>query len=219
MSQPRSRGTRSSLPAPSNVTLGAVVAVIAIVLGFFVLRNINADSGPTTDPGTNVTDTTGAEGEATTTTSPDGVTQTTGLVITGFKIQVANASGVAGSAGSMTVQMQTLGYVVQPAVNVSAGSPKRAKTGVFYLAGCEAAAQNVAETLGGNVEVGAMPSPVPLETGTLKEACVLILLGTDLSNKELAGAATSGNGAATPQTTAVPLPATTTTVSPTTTAG
>jgi LytR cell envelope-related transcriptional attenuator len=219
MSQPRSRGTRSSLPAPSNVTLGAVVAVIAIVLGFFVLRNINADSGPTTDPGTNVTDTTGAEGEATTTTSPDGVTQTTGLVITGFKIQVANASGVAGSAGSMTVQMQTLGYVVQPAVNVSAGSPKRAKTGVFYLAGCEAAAQNVAETLGGNVEVGAMPSPVPLETGTLKEACVLILLGTDLSNKELAGAATSGNGAATPQTTAVPLPATTTTVAPTTTAG
>jgi hypothetical protein len=64
-----------------------------------------------------------------------------------------------------------------------------------------------------------MPSPVPLETGTLKEACVLILLGTDLSNKELAGAATSGNGAATPQTTAVPLPATTTTVAPTTTAG
>jgi len=219
MSQPRSRGTRNSLPAPSNVTLGAVVAVIAIVLGFFVLRNINADSGPSTTPGGDVTDTTAATGDVTDTTAAGGVTPTTGLVITGFKIQVANASGVAGSAGSLTVQLQTLGYVVQPAVNVSAGSPKRAKTGVFYLAGSEAAAQNVAETLGGNVEVGAMPSPVPLETGTLKEASVLILLGTDLSNKELAGAATGGNGAATPQTTAVPLPATTTTVAPTTTAG
>ena len=219
MSQPRSRGNRSSLPAPSNVTLGAVVAVVAIILGFFVLRNINADSGTTSTPGGVVTDTTAPTSEGTDTTVESGVTTTAPLVITGFKIQVANASGVAGSAGSMTVQLQTLGYVVQPAVNVSAGSPKRAKTGVFYLAGSEAAAQNVAATLGGDVEIGAMPSPVPLETGTLKEATVLILLGTDLSNKQLTGAASSGNGAATPQTTAVPLPATTTTIASTTTAG
>jgi hypothetical protein len=69
------------------------------------------------------------------------------------------------------------------------------------VAGCEAAARDVAAVLGGNVEIGAMPSPVPLETGNLGEACVLILLGTDISNKPLAGVVGAPNGGAATTTT------------------
>jgi len=92
--------------------------------------------------------------------------------------------------------LQQYGFVVQPAKNVAAGTAKRQTTGVFYLAGCETASQKVAEVLGGNVEVAAMPSPVPLETASLGEACVLILLGTDLSGKPLQGVVGAGSGAA-----------------------
>jgi hypothetical protein len=53
----------------------------------------------------------------------------------------------------------------------------------------------VAGVLGGNVEVAAMPQPIPVETGTVGEACILILLGTDLANKPLAGVVGYGNGA------------------------
>ena len=113
-----------------------------------------------------------------------------------FKIQVANASGIAGSAGDLSNKLTEQNYVVQPALNVAPGTAKREKTGVFYLAGCENNAADVAAVLGNTVEVGAMPSPVPLETGNLGEACVLILLGTDISMKPLAGVVGGPNGIA-----------------------
>jgi hypothetical protein len=136
------------------------------------------------------------------------VTTTSAFSINGFKIQVANSSGLAGSAGEMTLNLQKAGYVVQPAANIAAGTAKRSKTGVFYLAGCEANAQNVVDVLGGNVDLAAMPSPIPTETGSIGEACVLILLGTDLANKPLQGIVGGGAGQAAtttvPPTTTVP---------------
>ncbi len=51
-------------------------------------------------------------------------------------------------------------------------------------------------------------APIPTETGTLAEACVLIMLGTDLAGKALQGVA-GGNGAAVTTT----LPSATTTTS------
>jgi hypothetical protein len=39
-----------------------------------------------------------------------------------------------------------------------------------------------------------MPNPVPLEDGSIGEACILILLGTDLANKPLAGVVGTGSG-------------------------
>jgi len=124
------------------------------------------------------------------------VPPTTIFSIKGFKIQVANSSGIAGSAREMTINLQEAGYVVQKELNVVAGTAKRSKSGVFYLAGCEANAQNVVDALGGNVDLAAMPSPIPTETGSIGEACVLILLGTDLANKPLQGIVGSGAGQA-----------------------
>lgn len=195
MSQQRPRAQRPSLPSPSNGTLGAVVAVVALILGFLILRDINNDPATTGSVATAApTDSVPADGTG-------GPTSTAAFSINGFKIQVANASGLAGSAGSMTTNLQNQGYVVQPALNVPPGTAKRAKTGVFYLAGCEAASQNVAAVLGGEVEVAVMPTPVPVETGTIGEACILILLGTDLAGKPLKGVVGAGNGAAATTTT------------------
>ena len=191
MSQQRPRGSRPSLPAPSTGTLGAVVAVVALVLGFLILRDVRSDGGVVVTPATD-----GGSGSETTVPVDPNASTTVPFSITAFKIQVANASGVALSAGKMTTDLQAQGYVVQPAVNVPAGTAKRQKTGVFYLAGCETAAQNVAAVLGGNVDVAAMPSPVPVEGGSLKEACVLILVGTDLAGKPLAGVVGGGAGQA-----------------------
>lgn len=196
MSQQRPRGPRTSIAAPNNATLGAVVAVVALLLGFLILRDVNADSSPS--GGGNVTDTivTGDSVDPASTT-------TIAFSVSGFKIQVANASGVARSAAKMTTDLQGLGYVVQPPLNTAPGTPRRSTTGVFYLAGCEAGAENIRQVLGGNVEVGAMPSPVPLETGNLDDACVLILVGTDLAGKPLPSIG-AGSGDASTATTTIP---------------
>ena len=186
MSQQRPRGSRPSLPAPSTGTLGAVVAVVALVVGFLILRDVNnSGGGSTIDGSTN---------SSVPSTDPTGNSSTTTLPSTiGFATQVANASGVAGSAGKLTTQLQALSYVVQPAKNVAAGTAKRSKTGVFYKVGCEGSAQKIANALGGNVDIAAMPDPVPVEDGTIGDACVLVLLGTDLAGKDLPGVAGNGN--------------------------
>lgn len=191
MSQQRPRGgTRPSMPMPNTGTMGAVVAVVALILGFLILRDVRNDGGSTVTPGQGSTETI-APGA---TTDPN-VTTTLPPVNRGnFTIQVANASGIAGSAGDLTTKLQDQNFVVKPALNVAPGTPKREKTGVYYVAGSEANANLVAQILGGNVEIGAMPTPVPLETGSLGDATVLILLGTDISNKPLAGVVGTPNG-------------------------
>lgn len=194
MSNQSPRGPRPSMPSASTGTLSVVVAVVALILGFLILRDVRSDGGSSATPP--------ADGGSTTTTVEGTVTSTTApFNINSFKIQVANASGVAGSAGDLTVKLQAANYVVQPPLNTPPGTAKRSKTGVFYLTGCEASAQNVAGVLGGNVEVATMPIPVPLETGSLGEACVLVLLGTDLAMKPLQGLVGTGSGAAATTTT------------------
>jgi hypothetical protein len=173
--------------------------VVALLLGFLSLRDVRADGGTSATPATKAPEVTVPGGG---TTDPNTTASTAPFNIMGFKIQVANASGIAGSAGDMTGRLQARGYVVPEAKNVAPGTAKRLKTGVYYTVGCEANAQNVAAVLGGNVDLGPMPNPVPLEDGSIGEACVLILLGTDLSNKPLIGAEGLPNGIA--ATTTVP---------------
>lgn len=194
MSNPRPRAPRPAMSMPNTGTMGAVVAVVALVLGFLILRDVRNDGGYVADPG---------KTDTTVPSDPNNTAPTTAPPFNrgSFKIQVANASGIAGSAGAMTTNLQAVNYVVQPALNVAPGTPKRQRTGVFYLAGCEQAAADVVSVLGGNVDTGAMPSPVPLETGTLGEACVLVLIGTDLSNKPLPGVTGTPYGGAATTTT------------------
>ena len=168
-----------------NSTLSIVVAVIAVLVGFFILRDINSDS---TSPASSPSDDTSVDASGT--TVPDAAVTTLPAVTntTGFKVLVANGSGVPGSAGYMSVALQGLGFIVQPPLNKSDATPKQTLTMVYYIAGQEANAANVAAALGG-VATAPMPDPVPTETGNMGEASVLVLLATDLAGKPIAGAA------------------------------
>ena len=115
--EPASRG--SSI----NSTMSVVVAVVAVLLGFLILRDIRG--GSTTAPATGDEATTGA---VVTDTVPVETTVAVTIPLTAFKIQVANASKVSGSAGQMTTELQGRGYIVQPAVNASGITPKQTAT-------------------------------------------------------------------------------------------
>jgi hypothetical protein len=161
--------------------MSIVVAAVAVLLGFLILRDIggsdSASSEIPVDPATSetvVTDTIPVDVP---------VTETT-LTLTAFKVQIANASKVSGSAGDLTTQLQGRGFIVQPAMNSDAATPKQTATIVYFNPGSEGAAALVATTLGG-VTTAPMPNPIPTETGSILEAKVLILLGTDLAGKPL----------------------------------
>ena len=193
MSQEQRRPRPAPEPRAANVNsvLSIAVAVLAVLLGFFILRDLRNDSGLAASE--EATPTEDVASETTLDTMP---VQTTAapVVLTAFKVQIANASGVSGSAGLLTTELQGKGYIVQPAINKSEITPKQTATVVYYLLGSEAAAAQVAQELGG-VATSPMPTPIPTETGSLGEASVLVLLGTDLAGKPLSiiagGAATT----------------------------
>jgi hypothetical protein len=175
----RPRRGPSSRGASLNSTMSIVVAAVAVLLGFLILRDIGGDSGSLSTP----SDEAPTETIATDTVPDETVTPST-LQLTAFKVQVANASKVSGSAGELTTQLQGRGFIVQPAVNSSEITPKQTATVVYFIAGSEDAAALIATTLGG-VATAAMPDPIPTESGAVGEATVLIMLGTDIAGKPL----------------------------------
>ena len=185
MSQDQSRPRRTPIDrrptgGASNInsTLSIIIAVLAILLGFFILRDIRNDqSGQTASTETETTI------DPTAATIAETPVETT-LVKTAFKVQITNASGISGSAGQLTTELQGRGYIVQPANNKSEITPKQTVTVVYYLLGSEGAAATIANELGG-VGIAAMPEPIPTESGKLGEASVMILLGTDLAGRHL----------------------------------
>ena len=212
----RSSGGRSSGGGSNvNSTLSIIIVFLALLLGFFILRDIRGDNTsqtiatPTQDTVVTTETGTGTGTEATVLEVP---VQTT-IVLTAFKIQIANASGIAGSAGQLTTELQGRGFIVQPALNKSEITPKQTVTVVYYLLGSEVVAASVAKELGG-VAVAAMPEPIPTETGKLGEASVLILLGTDIAGIPLPTSASAVAPVA-PVVTIAPV----TPVAPTTTTG
>jgi len=183
MSQEQRRQRPAPEPRASNVNsvLSIAVAVLAVLLGFFILRDLRNDTS-VASPDAVQTD----ESATQETTVETIAVETTAapVVLIAFKVQIANASGVSGSAGLLTTEMQGRGYIVQPAINKSEITPKQTVTVVYYLLGSEAPAAQVARELGG-VATSPMPTPIPTETGSLGEASVLILLGTDVAGKPL----------------------------------
>lgn len=183
MSQEQRRPRPAPEPRTTNVNsvLSIAVAVLAVLLGFFILRDLRNDSS-VASPEAVQTDESATQ-ETTVETIAVEIAPAP-VVLTAFKVQIANASGVSGSAGLLTTEMQGRGYIVQPAINKSEITPKQTVTVVFYLLGSEAPAAQVARDLGG-VATSPMPTPIPTETGSLGEASVLILLGTDVAGKPL----------------------------------
>ena len=167
-------------------TISIVLAVVAVIVGFLILNNIT-DDGPSGSGGAapvdSVVDSTpgsAVETSSTTTTEPP-------LVTEGATVVVANASGVPGSAGRMTTELATVGFtMVEPAIN-STQSGLTASI-VQYdpsIAAAKAVAESVARSMGG-LTVEVVPTPAPVEGGSLNGAGVLVLLGTDEADKTIA---------------------------------
>ena len=165
-----------------STTLSVIVAAIAVLLGFLILRDVNRDRDDVSAPITTEATIVDPSGEVT--VAP---TETTTLPRTGFKILVANASGVTGSAGQMSTALQSEQFIVSQPVNADVTYGKQSVTVVFYVPGYEAGATAVAEILGG-IQIQPVATPAPVEGGSLGEAQVLVMLGTNLAGKLLPGA-------------------------------
>ncbi len=185
---PERRSARQGVGgSPMGSTISIVLAVVAVIVGFLILNNITdnggsnagggitpVDSAPVDSSGTSV-----AENTTTTTTEPP-------LVTDGATVVVANASGVGGSAGRMTTELAALGFVMATATN-STQTGLEASI-VQYdpsIAAAQAVAESVARAMGG-LTVETLPTPPPVDGGSLEGAGVLVLLGTDEADKTIA---------------------------------
>ena len=171
--------------SPMGSTISIVLAVVAVIVGFLILQNITDDGpsgGDSSAPVDSVADTTldsAVETSSTTTTEPP-------LVTEGATVVVANASGVPGSAGRMTTELATVGFTMGEATN-STQSGLTASI-VQYdptIAAAQAVAESVARSMGG-LTVEVVPTPAPVDGGSLNGAGVLVLLGTDEADKTIA---------------------------------
>jgi len=188
------RGTRRSSRvgdsgSPVGSTLSIVLAVIAVIAGFLILRAItdddDGDAGGigTEDTGSTPGTATGAGDGATTTSAATSTTQAE--VRTGAVVVVANASGVQGSATAMSTALEGAGYTMGEPGNTNGG--QLSASVVYYVAG-DTAAQAVANTVAkdmGGISVEEMPTPPPFD-GELGGATVLVMVGTDTAGKTLA---------------------------------
>jgi hypothetical protein len=173
-------------------TVSIVIAVVAVVVGFLVLKNINdSDSGTASGADPDITVPTGGSGDpadSSTSSSVDaGPTTTAGLnTDPAQQVIVANASGLGGAAGRYTTALAGVGFTT--------GTPTDATSQVdvsvvYYLPGGEAVAASVATAMGApdsGVSAQPMPAVVPI-TGAVMPAgaTVLVMLGTDRADKAL----------------------------------
>ncbi len=184
---PERRSARQGVGgSPMGSTISIVLAVVAVIVGFLILNNITDDGGSTSDGGgvpvdsapENTAGSTVAE-TSTTTTEPPFVTE-------GATVVVANASGIGGSAGRMTSELEALGFTMGTATNSTQSG--LAASIVQYdpsIAAAQDVAESVARSMGG-LTVEPVPTPPPVEGGSLEGAGVLVLLGTDEADKTIA---------------------------------
>ena len=175
--------------SPVGSTLSIVLAVVAVVAGFLILRNITDDNdgassaiGDPTDVADDATTTT--VDPALTTTSAAPTTTVPQLVTEGATVVVANASGVPGSAGRMSTALGGVGYTMAEATNATT----QLEVSIVYYDPAVAAAQAVAESVArsmGGLEVAPVPTPVPIEGGALNGSGVVVMLGTAQADKTL----------------------------------
>lgn len=183
-SAPAGRSPRQGVGgSPIGSTLSIVLAVLAVVVGFLILRNITDDGGGSDAGGVVPTESTvpGTGDSSTTTTS----STLPPLVTQGATVVVANSSGVPGSAGRMSDELAAAGFTMATATNTSEGNLEQS---VVYYDPSNAAALDVANSVArvmGELTVETVPSPPPVEGGDLADASVVVMLGTAQSDQTL----------------------------------
>ena len=179
----------SGSPVGSPLTI--VLAVIAVVVGFLIFRSIDdSDAGGVEVPQGSTTTvagatTTAAGGAAATPAAP--TTTAAARVTDGATVIVANASAASGEAQNMQDAIGDLGYSVTDEATTDTNAEPLEESLVYYATGgpaIQAVAQSVARDLGG-VPVQPMPSPIPVEGGSIGTATVLVMMGNDIAGESL----------------------------------
>jgi hypothetical protein len=197
---PRRTPRVSDGAAPVSGALAIVLAIVAVVAGFLILRSISDEGANTADfpdpSGTSAGDTDGSDdGTADTTDSgssvPDLTTTTTQppLIKVGASIVVANANGQGGTAGSMSRAIATDGFTTVDPTDASSTISALDESVIYYDPAVPAAldvANSLARVLGGVSSIAPMPDTPPTKDGTLNGGNVLLMLGLDKANKTLA---------------------------------
>jgi hypothetical protein len=186
----RARDTAASAGSPMGSTAAIVIAVVAVVAGFLILRQIRSDDGGagsvTPTPTTVALETIPESTSATVETLPAETTTTQFVpTVDGATVVVANASTVNGAAGVLTTALQGKNFTTVKATNATI---KQELTTILYdptNTGALAVAQSLAVILG-NPVVQEVSSPAPIEGGVLPDgASVIVMLGSDKANKTL----------------------------------
>lgn len=184
---PERRSARQGVGgSPMGSTISIVLAVVAVIVGFLILNNITDDGGSSSDGGSAPVDSAPANTAGSTVVETTTTTTEPPFVTEGATVVVANASGVGGSAGRMTTQLEALGFTMATATNSTQSG--LAASIVQYdpsIAAAQAVAESVARSMGG-LTVETVPTPPPVEGGSLDDAGVLLLLGTDEADKTIA---------------------------------
>jgi hypothetical protein len=190
---PGRRSGRADGGAPVTGALTVVLAIVAVVAGFLILRSLSDSDSVTSGPSTGgSTETTAAtlptdstpvtpiESTTTTTTQPE-------LVTEGATVVVANANTVNGSAGAMTRELEAAGFTMGTPTNAAGSYGKPDQTVIYFdesVAAAQAVAESVGRTLGGVAGISPVAVPAPTESGEL-DGDVLVMLGNDKANKTL----------------------------------
>ena len=186
--------------SPVGSTLSIVIALVCVVVGFLILRDltkddtssavgssdpISSDLGPTTTFDAGVTTTI----EITTTTAVP-------LVTEGATVVVANGNTIGGSAGRMSEALGAVGYNMGSPTNAA----ENVEESIVYYDPSNTAAQGVAESVArslGGVTVEPVGTPAPTGSGSLEGAGVIVVLGNNQADKTLETlAAEAGTAAA-----------------------
>ena len=171
----RRRQSTESPPPAGSAWIGALIVVVALAIGFFLLRDDSSED-VATGPGSEIN----TEDDATPETEPIETTTTASTPAvrpaSEVKVKVANGSGEAGAAGRTTDALKADGYVT----GTPADAPDRVpSTIVYWTEGFEAEAAQVAESLGvGETGLQMMPTPAPV--GELEESNILVVVGPDI---------------------------------------
>ena len=206
---PRRSPRSSDGGAPVSGALAIVLAVIAVVAGFFILRSISGDDKKQFDLQSAGTGAPAGEGNnAPESTTPSSVVSTapqsttTTIVTDGATVVVANANGQGGSAATMATALEVAGFTMGDAMDASDATGNLEVT-VIYYDPAQPAAQPVAESvnsvMGGGATVLPLPGGTPpVADGTIDGAGVLVMLGLDKANKTLEELSTGGAGGTSP---------------------
>src|SRR4051812_18696930 len=183
----------STAAGTSPAMRGALLILVAVLLGAGLLANGFRDDGSSAGSGSTPTTVHGGTSSTTTTTPPQAHDPAQ------VKVLVLNGSGKQGVAGGASEQLKALNYTLLEAGNVK-GEPLTASI-VYFVAGDDVDAPTIAAKLGLPASAAQpLPTPVPDAVADPKDANVVVLIGTDAPIAGGAGAGTTSS--TTPTTTA-----------------